>query len=183
MKKDWEYGICKKLIDEETLQNRIRELGVQITNDYKNTDETLTVVGLLKGSLLFMADLIREIKIPLTIDFMEISSYGDEFETSREVRILKDLEGSIMGKNILVVEDIIDSGLTLKKVLKMLGGRGPKSVSLCTLLDKKERRQADIEVQYVGFEIPDEFVLGYGLDYKQEYRNIPYIAVMGEPVE
>ena len=183
MKRDWEYGICRKLIDEETLQKRIRELGEQITNDYKNTDETLIVVGLLKGSLLFMADLIREIKIPLTIDFMEISSYGDEFETSREVRILKDLEGSIMGKNILVVEDIIDSGLTLKKVLKMLGGRGPKSVSLCTLLDKKERRQADIEVQYVGFEIPDEFVLGYGLDYKQEYRNIPYIAVMGKPVE
>ena len=183
MKRDWEYGICRKLIDEETLQKRIRELGEQITNDYKNTDETLIVVGLLKGSLLFMADLIREIKIPLTIDFMEISSYGDEFETSREVRILKDLEGSIMGKNILVVEDIIDSGLTLKKVLKMLGGRGPKSVSLCTLLDKKERRQADIEVQYVGFEIPDEFVLGYGLDYKQEYRNIPYIAVMGEPAE
>ena len=183
MKRDWEYGICRKLIDEETLQKRIRELGEQITNDYKNTDETLIVVGLLKGSLLFMADLIREIKIPLTIDFMEISSYGDEFETSREVRILKDLEGSIMGKNILVVEDIIDSGLTLKKVLKMLGGRGPKSVSLCTLLDKKERRQADIEVQYVGFEIPDEFVLGYGLDYKQEYRNIPYNAVMGETVE
>ena len=183
MKRDWEYGICRKLIDEETLQKRIRELGEQITNDYKNTDETLIVVGLLKGSLLFMADLIREIKIPLTIDFMEISSYGDEFETSREVRILKDLEGSIMGKNILVVEDIIDSGLTLKKVLKMLGGRGPKSVSLCTLLDKKERRQADIEVQYVGFEIPDEFVLGYGLDYKQEYRNIPYIAVMGENFE
>lgn len=111
MKRDWEYGICRKLIDEETLQKRIRELGEQITNDYKNTDETLIVVGLLKGSLLFMADLIREIKIPLTIDFMEISSYGDEFETSREVRILKDLEGSIMGKNILVVEDIIDSGL------------------------------------------------------------------------
>ncbi len=183
VKKNWEEGISRQLITESELKTRIAELGAQITEDYKNTDEELIVVGLLKGSLLFMADLIREIKLPITIDFMEISSYGDEFETSREVRILKDLEGSVMGKNILVVEDIIDSGLTLKKVLKMLGGRGPKSVSLCTLLDKKERRQTEVDVQYVGFEIPDEFVLGYGLDFKQEYRNIPYIAVMGGAVE
>lgn len=130
-----------------------------------------------------MADLIREIKLPITIDFMEISSYGNDFASTREVKILKDLEGSIMGKDVLIVEDIIDSGLTLKKVLKIIGGRGAKEVYLCTLLDKKVKREADINVQYVGFEIDDEFVLGYGLDFKQEYRNIPYIAVMGEDFE
>lgn len=182
-KKDWEYGICKKLIDRDELQKRIKELGEEITRDFSEIKEDLVVICLLKGSLLFMADLIREIKLPLTIDFMEISSYGNEFETTREVKILKDLEGSIMGKDVLIVEDIIDSGLTLKKVLKIIGGRGANTVHLCTLLDKKVKRVADIDVQYIGFEIEDEFVLGYGLDYKQEYRNIPYIAVMGEGFE
>ena len=182
-KKDWEYGISKTLIDSETLHARIKELGAEITRDFAGKEEDLVVVCLLKGSLLFMADLIREIKLPITIDFMEISSYGNDFESTREVKILKDLEGSIMGKDVLIVEDIIDSGLTLKKVLKIIGGRGAKEVYLCTLLDKKVKREADIDVQYVGFEIADEFVLGYGLDFKQEYRNIPYIAVMGENVE
>lgn len=182
-KRDWEYGIKKVLIDRETLNKRIKELGDEITNDFKDKEEDLVAVCLLKGSLLFMADLIREIKLPMTLDFMEVSSYGNEFETTREVKILKDLEGSVLGKNVLVIEDIIDSGLTLKKVLKILGGRGAKSIQLCTLLDKKVERKAEIDVQYVGFEIANEFVLGYGLDYKQEYRNIPYIAVMGEGVE
>ena len=182
-KKDWEHGISRKLIEAETLQKRIKELGEEITRDYKEKPQDLVVVCLLKGSLLFMADLIREIKLPMTLDFMEISSYGNAMETTREVKILKDLEGSVMDKNVLIVEDIIDSGLTLKKVLKILGGRGANEVALCTLLDKKVKREVEIDVQYVGFEIEDEFVLGYGLDFMQEYRNIPYIAVMGENVE
>ena len=113
------------------------------------------------------------------MDFLTVSSFGNEFETSREVKIVKDLDEVIMGKNVLVIEDIIDSGLTLKRVLKILGNRGPKSISLCTLLNKEARREADVDVQFVGFNIADEFVLGYGLDFKQEYRNLPYIGVMG----
>lgn len=180
MKKDWEYGIGKKMISKEEIAKRVRELGEEITRDFKDDDAPFVVVGLLKGSIIFMADLVREIKMPLTMDFMEISSYGDEFESTREVKIIKDLQSGVKDKNVLVVEDIIDSGLTLKKVLKMLGSRGAKKVSLCTLLNKKERREVDVDVQYIGFEIPNEFVLGYGLDVKQEYRNIPYIGVAGE---
>ena len=176
--RDWEKGIVKKIATEEQLKERIKELGAQITKDYENDDADFIVVGILKGSILFMADLIREIKRPLKIDFMEISSYGDEFETSNEIKIIKDLDDPVKGKNVLIVEDIIDSGQTLKKVLKMIGKREPKEVILCTLLDKKVERKVDIDVQYVGFEIPNEFVLGYGLDFKQEYRNIPYIGVM-----
>ncbi len=178
-KKDWEQGIVKVLFSEEQLQNRIKELGAQITKDFKDKEEDLIVVCLLKGSTLFFADLCREIKLPMKMDFMTVSSYGNEFETSREVKIVKDLDENIMGKDVLVIEDIIDSGLTLKRVLKMLGHREPKSVSLCTLLNKEVRREAEVEVQYVGFDVGDEFVLGYGLDFLQEYRNIPYIGVMG----
>lgn len=180
MKKDWEFGIASQLITKEALEERIKELGEEITKDFKDDEAPLVVVGLLKGSIIFMADLVREIKLPLTMDFMQVSSYGDGFESSREVKIIKDLEDGVRGKNVLVVEDIVDSGLTLKKVLKMLGGRGAKKVSLCTLLDKKSRREVEIDVQYVGFEIPNEFVLGYGLDFIQEYRNIPYVALAGE---
>lgn len=178
-KKDWEYGIKKILISEEELKKRIKELGEQITKDYKDKEEDLIVVCLLKGSILFYADLCKEIKLPMKMDFMTVSSYGNNFETSREVKIVKDLDENIMGKNVLVIEDIIDSGLTLKRVLKMLGHREPKSVSLCTLLNKEANREVDVDVQYIGFDIEDEFVLGYGLDFKQEYRNIPYIGVMG----
>ncbi len=180
MKKDWEFGIKNQLLTKEALAARIRELGKQITEDFKDDDAPLVVVGLLKGSIIFMADLVREIKLPLEMDFMSVSSYGKGFETTREVKILKDLEGSVQGKNILVVEDIIDSGLTLKKVLKLLGGRGPKKVSLCTLLNKQERREVEVDVQYIGFEIPNEFVLGYGLDFLEEYRNIPYVALAAD---
>lgn len=177
--KNWESGIVKTLITKEELEKRVKELGAQITKDYKDDESEMVVVCILKGSVIFMADLIREIKLPITTDFMEVSSYGDEFESSRDIKILKDLEHSVRGKNVLVVEDIIDSGLTLKKILQLIGKRGPKEVILCTLLNKKERREANIDVQYIGFDIPDEFVLGYGLDFMQEYRNIPYIAVMG----
>lgn len=177
MKKDWEFGIRSQLITKEALAKRIKELGEQITEDLKDDDAPLVVVGLLKGSIIFMADLVREIKLPLVMDFMSVSSYGEGFESTREVKILKDLEGSIQGKHVLIVEDIIDSGMTLKKVLKVLGGREPKKISLCTLLDKPDRREVEVDVQYVGFEIPNEFVLGYGLDFIEEYRNIPYVAL------
>ena len=177
MKKDWEFGIRSQLITKEALAQRIRELGRQITEDLKDDDAPLVVVGLLKGSIIFMADLVREIKLPLVMDFMSVSSYGEGFESTREVKILKDLEGSIQGKHVLIVEDIIDSGMTLKKVLKVLGGREPKKILLCTLLDKPERREVEVDVQYVGFEIPNEFVLGYGLDFNENYRNIPYVAL------
>lgn len=178
MSKNYEKNIVKTLISKEEIAKRVRELGEQITKDYIDDPAPMVVVGILKGSVIFMSDLVREIKLPLTMDFMEVSSYGDEFETTRDIKIIKDLEHSVRGKNVLVVEDIIDSGLTLKKILKLIGKRGPKEVILCTLLNKKERRQADVDVQYVGFEIPDEFVSGYGLDFKQKYRNIPYVCVL-----
>ncbi len=176
--KNWEKHITKTLISKDEIQKRVKELGEQITNDFKDDDAPMVVVGILKGSVIFMSDLVREIKLPLSMDFMEVSSYGDGFESTRDIKILKDLEHSVRGKNVLVVEDIIDSGLTLKKILQLIGKRGPKNVSLCTFLNKKERREADVDVQYIGFDIPDEFVSGYGLDYKQEYRNIPYICVL-----
>lgn len=178
-KKPWDRGIARKLYTEEQIAQRVKELGAQITEDFKDKNEELIIVCLLKGSIIFMADLCREIKLPIRMDFMSVSSYGDSLESSREVKIKKDLDEKIMGKHVIVVEDIIDSGLTLKKVLKLLGSREPASVSLCTLLNKEVRREADVEVQYIGFDIDDEFVLGYGLDFKQEYRNIPYVAVMG----
>jgi len=179
-KKPWDKGIVKIMFTEEELALRVKELGEEITKDFKDVEEEIIVVCLLKGSVLFMADLCRSIKLPLKMDFMTVSSYGNEFVSTREVKIKKDLDENIMNKHVIVVEDIVDSGNTLKTVLKMLGNRGPKSVSLCTLLNKPSRREVEVEVQYVGFEIPDEFVLGYGLDYLQEYRNIPYIGVMGD---
>ena len=179
MKKHWEEGISRKLMAEEQLKARIVELGAQITEDYKNEKEDLILVCLLKGSILFMADLCREIKLPLKMDFMSVSSYGDEFESSREVKIMKELDESIMDKHVLIIEDIVDTGRTLEKVKQILLNREPKSFKVCTLLDKPSRREAEIVPDYIGFTIPDEFVLGYGLDFKQEYRNIPYVAVMG----
>ena len=178
-KQSWDKGIAKKLYTEEDIALRTKELGAKITEDFKDTDEDIIIVCLLKGSVIFMADLCREIKLPLKMDFMSVSSYGDDFVSSRDVKIVKDLDENIMGKHVIVVEDIIDSGLTLKKVMKILGNRDPKSLSICTLLSKEARREAAVDVQYIGFNIEDEFVLGYGLDYAQEYRNIPYVGVMG----
>lgn len=182
-KKDWEKGIVKVLFSEEQIKRRVEELGKEITDFYKDKNEELIVVCLLKGSVLFYADLCRKIELPMKMDFMTVSSYGNDFETTREVKIVKDLDESIMGKNILVVEDIIDSGLTLKRVLKILGHRSPNSVSLCTLLNKEARREVEVDVQFIGFNIEDEFVIGYGLDFRQEYRNIPYVGVMGSITE
>lgn len=177
-KEHYEKGVIKQLFTEEQIKTRVKELGEKITNDYKDRDQDLIVVCLLKGSISFFADLCREIKLPMKMDFMTVSSYGDDTKTSRDVKIVKDLDEIIIGKDILVIEDIIDSGLTLKKILKILGNREPKSISLCTLLNKECNREADVDVQYVGFPVGDEFVIGYGLDYRQEYRNLPYIGIL-----
>ena len=175
MSKKVDFGIKSQLITKEELARRVKELGEQITKDFKDEKEPLVVIGLLKGSVVFMADLIREIRLPLEIDFIEVSSY-EGTETTREVKILKDLRTTIKGKNVLVVEDIIDSGFTLKKVLKLFGSREP------TLLNKPERREVEVDVQYIGFEIPNEFVVGYGLDYNENYRNLEYIGIANPEV-
>lgn len=165
------------LITEEQIKEKIKELGEKISNDYRNCDNLL-LVGVLKGAVVFMADLIRNIDIPLDIDFMAVSSYGSSTESSGVVRILKDLDDPIEGKDLLVVEDIIDSGLTLSYMCDILKSRKPKSLKICALLDKPSRRKIDLKVDYLGFEIPDYFVVGYGLDYAEKYRNLPDICVL-----
>lgn len=168
--------VAKVLISEEQLQQRIRELARQIEADYQGKD--LLMVGLLKGAVNFMVDLTRAMQRPVAIDFMAVTSYGASTESSGIVRILKDLDESIQGKHVLIVEDIVDTGLTLKYILELLGQRGPASLRVCTLLNKAERRLVDLPLDYVGFEVPNEFVIGYGLDYNQIYRNLPYIGVL-----
>lgn len=169
------------LITEEQLQERIKELGAQITKDYKDKEDFL-VVGILKGSVVFLSDLIRNIDIHTKIDFMTVSSYGMGSTTSGTITVKKDLDTDIEGKDILIAEDIIDSGITLCNLVKLLKERNPKSIKICTLLNKPERREADIHVDYVGFDIPNEFIVGYGLDYAENYRNIPYIGVLKREV-
>jgi hypoxanthine phosphoribosyltransferase len=164
------------LIDEEPLQARIAELGAEISRDYAGRD--LLLVGVLKGAVFFLADLMRELSVPCEIDFMAISSYGAGTDSSGVVRILKDLDMNIAGRDVLVVEDIIDSGLTLSYLMRSLTARKPASLEVCTLLTKPERREVDVPVRYVGFEIPNKFVIGYGLDFDQRYRNLPYVAVL-----
>ena len=163
------------LISEEELQKRVKELGVQITKDYEGKE--IIVLCILKGGVMFMTDLVKHIQVPIKMEFMVVSSYGDEYKSSGVVKILKDLDEPIEGKHVLIIEDIIDSGRTLKYIKSILKERLPQSIKICTLLDKAEQREASVEVQYTGFTIGDEFVIGYGLDYKQYYRNIPYIAV------
>jgi hypoxanthine phosphoribosyltransferase len=171
-----ENDVAEVLIDETTLQAKVTELGARISADY--ADRQVTLVSVLKGALPFMADLMRAISIPVRIDLMEVSSYGSGTETTGRVRILKDLSSSIEGKHVLVVEDIIDTGLTLNYLTQYLGGKDPASLGICTLLDKPARRLVEIELDYRGFEIPDRFVIGYGLDYDEIYRNLPYIGVL-----
>ncbi|WP_105616786.1 hypoxanthine phosphoribosyltransferase [Vallitalea okinawensis] len=166
------------LISQEELTARIKELGEQISKDYEGKE--LTLICVLKGGVMFMVDLAKEITVPLTMDFMAVSSYGNEKVSSGIVKIVKDLDEPIEGKNLLIVEDIIDSGRTLHYLVNILKERKPESIKICTLLDKPEQRVVDVEVDYVGFTIPDKFVLGYGLDYEQFLRNIPYIGVMRE---
>jgi len=164
------------LLSEEAIAKRVRELGEQISEDYQGCD--LVVVGILKGALVFMADLIRHLSIPVIMDFAVVSSYGAATKTSGVVRILKDLDQPIEGKHVLIVEDIIDTGLTMHYLINNLKARKPLSVKVCTLLDKPSRREVDIVPDYCGFSIPDSFVVGYGLDYAEYYRNLPQVGVL-----
>ncbi len=174
---DLEADIGDILLTEDDIAAKVRELGQRISADYAGG--TITLVSVLKGSLPFMADLMREISLPLRIDLMEVSSYGGSTtESSGLVRIMKDLSASIAGEDVLLVEDIIDTGLTLNYLLRYLRGKNPASLRICTLLDKPARRLVDIPVDYVGFEIPDQFVVGYGLDYGEQYRNLRFVGVL-----
>ena len=174
---DLEADVAEVLLDEERIQRRVVELGEAISADYAGRE--LTLVSVLKGSLPFMADLMRAIRLPVRIDLMEVSSYGGtSTETSGLVRILKDLSSSIADQDVLLVEDIIDTGLTLNYLLRYLRGKSPRSLRICTLLDKPARRLVDIPVDYVGFTIPDQFVVGYGLDYGEFYRNLRFVGVL-----
>ena len=164
------------LFSEEEILKKVKELGTKISEDYKGKD--LLVVGVLKGSVLFASDLLKQITIPCEIDFMAVSSYGNSTESSGVVRILKDLDHSIEGKDILIVEDIVDSGVTLSYLSKYLNTRKANSIEIVTLLNKPSRRKADINVKYIGFEVPDEFIVGYGIDYAEKYRNMPFIGTL-----
>ena len=164
------------LISEKDIKAKTVELGKQISQDFEGQDVIL--LGLLKGSVIFLSDLAREISVPCHMDFMSVTSYGNDTESSGEVRFLKDLDEDINGKNVIVVEDIIDTGYTLREVLKILRSRNPKTLKLCTLLNKVPRRLVQIDIDYNGFDIPDEFVVGYGLDYAQKYRNLKYVGVL-----
>ena len=166
----------RELISEADVEAKIAELGAQISKDYEG--ESVFLLCILKGGVFFTTELAKRITVPVSLDFMSVSSYGAETESSGVVRIIKDLDTTIEGKNVLVVEDIIDTGRTLAYLLENLKHRNPKSLKLCALLDKPERRVSDVAVDYKGFEIPDEFVVGYGMDYDQKYRNLPYIGVV-----
>ncbi len=167
--------VIDEMISAKSIAARVEALAKDITSSFKGTDK-LIVVGLLRGSFVFIADLVREIDLPVEVDFLEASSYGNATESSREVRILKDLGGEIAGRDVLVVEDIVDTGFTLHHVVNLLRSRGPKRLEVCALLDKPSRREVAIRATWTGFEIPDEFVVGYGIDFAQRNRNLPYIG-------
>ena len=173
-----EGAVGEVLIDEPTLQTRIAELGEEISSDYAGKD--LLLIGVLKGAVFFMADLMRSLTVPCEVDFMAISSYGAETDSSGVVRILKDLDIPLQGRDVLIVEDIIDSGLTLSYLMRNLRARDPASLEVCALLTKPGRREIEVPVKYVGFEIPNRFVVGYGLDYAERYRNLRYVGVLNE---
>jgi hypoxanthine phosphoribosyltransferase len=170
--------IGETLVTEEELSRRVRELGAEISADYEGRD--LLLIGVLKGAVPFLADLMRELTVECEVDFMAVSSYGSATDSSGVVRFLKDLDASIDGRHVLLVEDIIDSGLTLHYLLKNLRARSPASLEVCALLTKPERRRVDLPIRYVGFEIPNRFAIGYGLDHAQRYRNLRYVAVLDE---
>ncbi|MFZ2358334.1 MAG: hypoxanthine phosphoribosyltransferase [Anaerolineae bacterium] len=168
--------VAEVLISEEQVQRKVAEIGARICADFAG--EQILIVAVLKGALLFLADLIRHIDLPLAIDFLAVSSYGAGTESSGVVRILKDLDETIEHQNVIIVEDIVDSGRTLDYLLRMLRQRNPATLHVCTLLDKRERREIDVPIDYVGFEVPDAFVVGYGLDYAEHYRQLPFIGVL-----
>ena len=167
------------LVQPDQLKERVRALGAQISADYEGRD--LLLVGVLKGATFFLADLMRQITAPCELDFMALASYGSQTDSSGVVRILKDLDAPIEGRDVLIVEDIVDSGLTLQYLLRNLGARDPASLEVCSLLTKPERRKADVPIKYVGFEIPNRFAIGYGLDHAERWRNLPYVASLLRP--
>jgi len=173
-----ESAVGEVLIDADALGARIAELGAEISADYEGRD--LLLIGVLKGAVFFMADLMRKLTIPCEVDFMAISSYGASTDSSGVVRILKDLDINIEGRHVLVVEDIIDSGLTLSYLMRNLESREPATLEVCALLTKPDRREMEVPVRYIGFEIPNRFVIGYGLDFGERYRNLPYVAVLSD---
>ena len=164
------------LVQPDELARRVRELGAEISRDYEGKD--LVLVGVLKGAVFFLSDLMRHLTVPCEVDFMAVASYGSATESSGVVRILKDLDAPLEGRHVLIVEDIVDSGLTLQYLMRTLKGRGPASLEVCALLTKPSRRTVDLPVRYTGFEIPDRFAIGYGLDYAERYRNLPYVAAL-----
>jgi len=166
------------LVKPEELQNRVRELAAEISRDYADRD--LVLIGVLKGAVFFLSDLMRQLEVPCEVDFMAVASYGSATRSSGVVRILKDLDAVIEGRDVLIVEDIVDSGLTLQYLLRNLGARNPRSLEVCALLTKPERRKVQLPTRYVGFEIPDRFVIGYGLDHGERYRNLPFVAALKE---
>jgi hypoxanthine phosphoribosyltransferase len=166
-----------QMISAKRIAARVEQLGAEISESFAGTDR-LVVIGLLRGSFVFIADLIREINVPCEVDFLEASSYGNEVNSSREVRILKDLRGNIGGRDVLVVEDIVDTGHTISKVMELLGQRGPRRIECCAMLDKPSRREVPVQATWTGFEIPDKFVVGYGLDFAQNHRNLPFIGTV-----
>ena len=168
--------VLRVLLSEDEIREKVRELGGKITADYKNSN--LMLVTVLKGAVVFLADLMRQIDVPAEIDFMVVSSYGSGVKSSGVVKIVKDLDVPLAGKDILIVEDILDSGLTLSYIKELLESRGPRSIRIATLLDKPSRRKVDLQADYIGFSVPDEFVIGYGLDYDEKYRNLPYIGIL-----
>jgi hypoxanthine phosphoribosyltransferase len=173
-----DQGIGETLVSSEDLQRRVAELGGEISADYEGRD--LFMVGVLKGAVLFLADLMRNIAVPCEVDFMAVSSYGSQTDSSGVVRIMKDLDAPIQGRDVLIVEDIIDSGLTLQYLMRNLKARNPASLEVCSLLTKPDRLRVDLSPRYVGFEIPNRFAIGYGLDHAQRYRNLPYVAALDE---
>jgi hypoxanthine phosphoribosyltransferase len=164
------------LVQRDDLEHRVRELAAEISRDY--ADKELLLIGVLKGAVFFLADLMRHLEVHCEVDFMAVSSYGASTDSSGVVRILKDLDAPIEGRDVLIVEDIVDSGLTLSYLFRMLRARGPASLEVCALLTKPDRREIDLPIRYVGFEIPNRFAIGYGLDYGERYRNLPYVAVL-----
>ena len=168
----------KVFLSEEEIKDKVAELGRQITEDYRGDDKNLLVISILKGSVIFLSDLIRHIDVDLSIDFMVISSYGRSTVSRGNVKIIKDLDINIQNYDLLIVEDILDSGYTLSKLIEILRVRKPKSLKICSLLDKPDRRVVNVNLDYCGFKVPDEFIVGYGLDYAEKYRNLPYIGIL-----